>query len=132
VVKYAERAPGVYRAKFLGVTDREITDRQTGEVDTVWLWRWQETADPTTVGELDTITSRHFKARSNALRIFTGMLGRPPTGDDDTDNLIGQEFDVVYGPNQSGKNTVTGATRPAPTALPAAAASTASDGPLPF
>ena len=41
---------------------------------------------------------------------------------------------MTYGPNQNGRNTVTGALRVAtgvPT-LPAAAVSTATDGPLPF
>ena len=70
---------------------------------TMWRWVFQETADPTTVGELDTLTSPHFKARSNGLKLFTGMLGRAPTEQDDTDTLIGQEFDVVFGPNQAGQ-----------------------------
>jgi hypothetical protein len=133
MVKYAERAPGVYRAKFVALdTAYKITTREGDEM-TMWRWVFQETADPTTVGELDTLTSPHFKARSNGLKLFTGMLGRAPTEQDDTDSLIGQEFDVVFGPNQAGRNTVTGATKPsgAPT-LPAAATSTATDGALPF
>jgi len=107
---YTERAPGVYRAKFVKLdTDYKLTDKETGEELTRWRWVWQEVSDPTTVGELDTITSTSFRARTNGLKLFTGMLGRAPRDGDDTDSLIGQEFDVVYGPNQNGRYTVTGA-----------------------
>jgi hypothetical protein len=134
MVKYAERAPGVYRATFTKLDPAYKVTTREGDELTMWRWVFQEVGDPTTVGELDTLTSPHFKARSNGLKLFTGMLGRAPTDADDTDTLLGQEFDVVFGPNQAGRNTVTGATRPAGTVptLPAAATSTASDGPLPF
>jgi len=108
--KYTERAPGVYHATFVKLdTDYKLTDKETGEELTRWRWVWQEVSDPTTVGELDTITSTSFKARTNGLKLFTGMLGRAPKDGDDTDSLIGQEFNVVYGPNQNGRYTVTGA-----------------------
>lgn len=126
--EYHERAPGVYRAKFVALDEEyPITVRETGEEAIRWRWVFQETADPTTAGEMDTITTPGFKARSNALKLFSGMLGRAPRPGDNTDNLIGQEFDVVYGPNQNGRNTVTGATRPTPQAPQNTAGLTASD-----
>ncbi len=110
---YTERAPGSYPASFVKLdTDFHMTDRETGEEVIRWRWVWQEVSDPTTAGELDTITSTSFRARTNGLKLFTGMLGRPPKEGDDTDSLIGQIFDVQYGPNQNGRYTVTGATKP--------------------
>ena len=115
--EYQERAPGVYRAVFTALDEAyPITMRETGEEVIRWRWVWQEKGDSTTMGELDTITTSGFRARSNALKLFSGMLGRAPRPGDNTDQLIGQEFDVVYGPNQNGRNTVTGATRPTPQA----------------
>lgn len=112
MVAYKERAPGVYRAKFVKLdTEYHLTDRDSGEDVVRWRWVFQEIADSTTVGELDTITSPGFRARSNGLKLLTGMLGRAPTEADDTDHLLGQTFDVVYGPNQNGRNTVTGVVR---------------------
>jgi hypothetical protein len=135
MVKYAERAIGTYPATFVKLdTDYVITDKKSGEDVTMWRWVFQEVADPTTIGEMDTLTTPGFRARSNGLKLFTGMLGRPPTDTDDTDNLIGQVFDVQWGPNMNGRNTVVGALKQgtaAPT-LPAAATSTATDGELPF
>ena len=91
MVKYAERAPGVYRATFVELDAAyKITDRESGEEVTMWRWVFQETQDPTTVGEIDTLTSPHFRARSNGLKLFTGMLGRAPTDQDDTDTLSGR------------------------------------------
>ena len=110
MVAYKERAPGTYVARFVKLdTAYEITDKDTQETVLRWRWVFQEVDDPTTVGELDTITSPSFKARTNGLKLFTGMLGRPPTDADDTDDLIGQVFDVIYGPNQNGRYTVVGA-----------------------
>ncbi len=107
---YTERAPGNYRARFVKLdTGFELTDKETGEIQNKWRWVWQELSDPTTVGEMDTITSPHFRSRSNGLKLFTGMLGRPPQEGDDTDSLIGQVFDVQYGPNANGRFTVVGA-----------------------
>lgn len=112
MVAYKERAPGVYRAKFVKLdTAYKLTDRETGEEVTRWRWVFQEVSDPTTVGELDTVSSPGFRARSNGLKLFTGMLGRAPTEADDTDHMLGQVFDVVYGPNQNGRNTVTNVIR---------------------
>jgi hypothetical protein len=112
MVKYAERAPGVYRAKFVKLDPAfELTDRETGETVVRWRWVFQSVTDSTTIGEMDTVTSPGFKARSNGLKFFTGMLGRPPTETDDTDDYLGQEFDVVWGPNQNGRNTITNVLR---------------------
>lgn len=115
MVKYADtdRKPGTYRARFVKLdTEYRMTDRESGEEVIRWRWVFQETADSTTVGELDTITSTSFRARTNGLKFFTGMLGRTPTEDDDTDALIGQEFDVLWGPNQNGRLTIVAVTRP--------------------
>lgn len=107
-----ERTPGVYRARFVELDpDYRIIDKDSGEEVVRWRWVFQETADPTTVGEMDTITSTSFKPRTNGRRFLTGMLGREPVEGDDTDSLIGQEFDVTYGPNQAGRNTVVGVSK---------------------
>lgn len=112
MVKYGGREAGIYRARFVSLdTGFVITDRDTGEEVTRWRWLFQETKDPTTVGEIDTITSAYMGPRTNGLKFFTGMLGRPPTKDDDTDDLIGQLFDVTYGANQNGRLTIIGVTR---------------------
>lgn len=122
MAKFTEREAGTYRSRFVKLDeDYEITDRQTGQKVTRWRWIFQETADTTTVGEIDTLTSPGFKKGSNGLRFFTGMLGRPPNNNDDTAQLIGQEFDVVYGPNRNGTLTITDVRKLAtsyPTGLP--------------
>lgn len=129
MVAYKERAAGIYRAAFVKLdTAFKLTDRETQEEVMRWRWVFQEVADQTTVGEMDTVTSAGFKARSNGLKLFTGMLGRPPTEADDTDQHLGKVFDVVWGPNQNGRMTITGVVRiattdnfvPAETPVPAA------------
>src|SRR5262245_17175998 len=115
MVKYTERAAGVYRATFAGVnTDFHMTDKETKEDMIRWRWSWQDVNDTTTVGELDTIATPGFRPGSNGYKFFSGMLGRPPTNEDDTDSLIGQPFDVTYGPNRNGRLTVIAVTRPTP------------------
>ena len=134
MVAYKERAPGIYRARFVKLdTDYKITDRETSEELTRWRWVFQEIEDSTTVGELDTISSPGFKSRSNGLKLFTGMLGRAPRETDDTDAQVGQVFDVVFGPNQNGRNTVTGVVRVATgeNFVPAETAPAAAVGELP-
>jgi len=112
-----ERTPGVYRARFVNLdTDYRITDKETGEEVVRWRWVYQEVSDPTTVGEMDTITSTSFKPRTNGRKFLTGMLGREPREGDSTDALIGQEFDVTYGPNQAGRLTIVGVNKPVPRA----------------
>jgi len=131
MVAYKERAPGIYRSRFVKLdTDYKITDRETSEELTRWRWVFQEIEDSTTVGELDTISSPGFKSRSNGLKLFTGMLGRAPTEADDTDQHLGKVFDVVWGPNQNGRMTVVNVIRVA-TADNFVPAETASVGELP-
>jgi hypothetical protein len=143
MASFNERTAGTYRCTFAKLDeDFEITDRTTGERAARWRWVFQETSDPTTVGEIDTLTSVGFRKGSNGLRFLMGMLGRPPQEGDSTDALIGQEFDVQYGPNRAGTLSIVGVVRPDETRsaaagttlapLPAAASSTANDGPLPF
>jgi hypothetical protein len=111
MVAYKERAPNVYRAKFVKLdTDYKLIDRESGEEVTRWRWVFEDLTS-NDFGDLDTITSPGFRARSNGLKLFTGMLGRAPTEADDTDQHIGKVFNVVYGPNQNGRNTVTGVVR---------------------
>ena len=111
--EYRERAPGTYRANFVKLDEHyKIMDRESGEEVERWRWLFQEVDDQTTVGELDTLTTPGFKSRSNGLKFFTGMLGRAPREGDNTDSLIGQTFDVSYGPNQNGRYTIVGVTRP--------------------
>lgn len=123
MAKFTEREAGTYRCRFVALDEAYvITDRQTGQDVTRWRWIFQEVADSTTVGQIDTLTSPGFQKGSNGLRFLTGMLGRPPTKEDDTDNLIGQEFDVQYGPNRAGTLAIIGVLRVAqavPTGVPA-------------
>ena len=125
MAKYTERAAGIYPATFTKLDENfEITDRETKELVTRWRWVFQELADATTAGELDTITSPGFRPRSNGLKFLTGMLGGPPPANFDTDSLIGTVFDVTYGPNQNGTLTITNVLRranPTPVAAVAAA-----------
>src|SRR5262245_9688241 len=92
MVKFQEREAGVYRCRFVSLdTDFELTDRESRETVKRWRWVFQDVSDPTTVGEIDTVTSVGFRPGSNGLKFLTGMLGRVPNNDDDTDALIGQE-----------------------------------------
>jgi hypothetical protein len=107
MVAYKERAAGIYRSTFVKLDPNyKLIDKDTEEEVTRWRWVFQEVSDPTTVGEMDTITSPSFRARTNGLKLFTGMLGRPPTDQDDTDQHLGKVFDVVWGPNQNGRMTI--------------------------
>jgi hypothetical protein len=104
--------PGIYRCKFTALDpEYVITDKQTGEEVSRFRWVFQSVKDTTTAGELDTLTTPNFKPRTNGLKLLTGMLGRPPKEGDDTDKLVGRLFDVVWGPNQNGRLTITAATR---------------------
>jgi hypothetical protein len=106
--EFKDRGPGTYPSKFVALDENyEITDKETNEQVIRWRWVFQEVADPTTMGEMDTLTTPGFRPRSNGLKFFTGMLGRPPQPGDNTDDLIGQVFDVTYGPNMNGRLTIT-------------------------
>lgn len=105
---YRERAAGIYRAKYVGCKDTTFTDQDTGEVQDRWRWVFQEVADPATTGELSKITPRSMKsANSNAYKMAAGILGHKPQPDDDTEAMVGQLYDVVYGENQAGNLTIT-------------------------
>lgn len=136
MVKFGGREAGTYRATFTKLdTAFEMTDRETQETMTRWRWVFQDKNDPTTVGEMDTITSPSLNPRTNGLKFFTGMLGRPPTKEDDTDHLLGQDFDVTWGPNQAGRMTIVAVAKPAANPTPVAAVSAAHQAPpgeLPF
>jgi hypothetical protein len=111
--EYRERAPGNYPARFVKLDENyPITDRETGQEMIRWRWVFQEVADPTTMGEMDTLTTPGFKSRSNGLKFFTGMLGRAPKPGDNTDTLVGEVFDVSFGPNQNGRFTIVNVTKP--------------------
>lgn len=135
MVKYTEREAGTYRCRFVALdTEYKITDRQTGQEVTRWRWVYQDVRDDTTIGQIDTLTSPGFAKGSNGLRFLTGMLGRAPTKEDDTDYLIGKEFDVQYGPNRAGTLAIIGVLRVAdPTPVAAVSAQhQGSPGELPF
>ena len=137
MAKCTEREAGTYRCKFVQLDeDFQITDRKTGEELTRWRWVFQEVGNDLTTGQIDTLTSPGFAKGSNGLRFLTGMLGRPPTKEDDTDNLIGQEFDVQYGPNRAGTLAIVGVLKVSANPTPLAAAGVATDqtppGDLPF
>ena len=105
---YKERAAGIYRATYLGCEDKSFTDKETGEEVTKWLWRFQETADPLSTGELALFTNRSMRSpNSNAYKMATGILGHKPQPGDDTEAMVGQTYDVVYGPNQAGNLAIT-------------------------
>lgn len=115
MVKVADRVAGIYRAKFDGIdTAFKVPDRDSGE--TVIRWRWMFTEveprkDASINPAIDTITTPSLTARTNGRKFFTGMLGREPNATDDTDTLVGQVFDVTYGPNQNGRLTIVGVSR---------------------
>ena len=112
-----ERHPGTYRATFKALDENyPITPRTTGVEEIRWRWVFQNTdpKDPDPV--IDAIASPGFKQRSNNLKFLTGMLGRAPRVGDKTEDLLGQDFDVVYGPNLNGRNTIVNVMRVTPTA----------------
>lgn len=136
MVKFTEREAGTYRCRFVALdTEYKITDRATGQEVTRWRWVFQDVGDDTTIGQIDTLSSPGFGKGTNGMRFFTGMLGRPPTKEDDTDALLGQEFDVQYGPNRAGTLAITGILKVAASPNPVAAVAAAHQDPpgeLPF
>lgn len=118
---YHARIAGIYRATYQGCTEKEMINPETQEAEPRYIWRFQEKADPTTAGVIDKITGTSMQSpNSNAYKIAAGIIGRKLQPGDDTEAYIGQEYDVVYGPNQAGNLTITsvvkaatGATHPA-------------------
>ncbi len=112
-----ERHVGTYRSKFVALDETyPITPRATGVEEIRWRWVFQNTdpKDPDPV--IDAIASPGFKQRSNNLKFLTGMLGRAPRIGDKTEDMLGQEFDVDYGPNLNGRNTIVNVRKVTPTA----------------
>ncbi len=112
-----EREVGTYRSKFVALDEHfPITPRATGVTEERWRWVFQhlDPKDPDPV--IDAIASPGFKQRSNNLKFLTGMLGRAPRIGDKTEDLLGQDFDVDYGPNLNGRNTIVNVRKVTPTA----------------
>jgi hypothetical protein len=105
---YRERTAGIYRSTFLGTTDVEFTDADTGEKQERWDWQFQEVADPSSTGLISRMTPRSLRSpNSNAYKFASGIMGRKLQPEDDTDTMKGQVYDVVYGPNQAGNLAIT-------------------------
>lgn len=118
---FTARVAGTYRCTFVQVREVEWTDKDTGELVQRWSWEFQELDKPGSDGQIDRLTDRKLTKNSNALKFFTGLLGRPPQNGDDTDALKGTLVDVIYGPNQAGNLSITNVMRVAET-TPAAVA----------
>lgn len=103
-IAYSEPEPGIYPAMFVKCEDFSYDDKTTGEKEYRWRWVFYSEVDEI---EFDTLTSRNFRPRTNALKLFTGILGRPPVKGDKPADHYGTGVQVIYGPNQSGKLTVT-------------------------
>lgn len=110
---YNARTAGIYRNfAYLGCQERTLTDADTGEDQPRLLWRFQDPDDSTTVGELSKWTGTSLaSANSNAHKMAAGIMGRKLQPGDDTETMVGQRYDVVYGPNQAGNLTITSVVR---------------------
>lgn len=124
-VVYSEPEAGVYPGTFIACEPFQYDDKTTGEVELRWRWGFYSDDDI----EFDTLTSRSFRPGTNGLKLFTGILGRPPVPGDKPSDSYGKHGSIVYSPNKGGKLTVTEfhadrqkpaavATNPAPMALP--------------
>lgn len=102
-IEYGELEPGIYPAQFTAVEPFEYDDKTTGEKE--YRWRWVFLMPDGT--EQDTLTSRSFRPGTNALKLFTGILGRPPVKGDKPSDRYGQDVQIVYAPNKGGKLTIT-------------------------
>ncbi len=116
---YNARTAGIYRNYiYQGCTEKTLTDQETGEEQVRWLWRFQDPADPTTVGEVAKFTGTSLQSpNSNAYKMASGIVGRKLQPGDDTEKYIGQPYDVVYGPNQAGNLTITSVVKAAGEAI---------------
>lgn len=102
-VVYSEPEAGIYPAQFSACEPFQYEDKTTGEIELRWRWVFH-TDDDT---EFDTLTSRSFRPGTNALKLFTGILGRAPITGDKPSDSYGKRVQLVYGPNKGGKLTVT-------------------------
>lgn len=117
-ISYSEPEAGIYPAAFTACEPFQYEDKTTGEIEL--RWRWVFYLDDET--EMDTLTSRSFRPGTNALKLFTGILGRAPVQGDKPSDSYGKRVQVVYGPNKGGKLTVTDVHQdkaPRPAAVPA-------------
>jgi len=118
---FNSRVAGIYPAIYKGCKEMTFTDKDTGEDETRWVWKFQEVADPLSTGEIDKITGTSMSSpNSNAYIIAAGIVGRKLQPGDDTEKFIGQVYDVVYGPNRAGNLTITSVVRKTPAEAPAA------------
>lgn len=109
---YSERTAGIYRCRYIGWSDLNYVDKETGEDQHRWVWRFQELADPTTVGQIDKITGTSLASpNSNAYKMAAGIVGHKLQPGDDTEKHVGELYDVVYGPNQAGNLTIVSVVR---------------------
>ncbi len=105
---YQSRVAGIYRATYIGCQEKKLIDQETGEEQDRYLWRFQEVSDPLTTGEIAKFTTTNMQSpNSNAHKMAAGIVGRKLQPGDDTEQYIGQVYDVVYGPNQAGNLTIT-------------------------
>ena len=97
-----EREAGIYVSEFLGVFPFQYDDKVTGEKQDRWRWVFRDDKQR----ELDTLTSPHFRPRSNGLKLLTGILGRAPKSGDKPNDKVGTIVNAVWGENQGGKLTI--------------------------
>lgn len=102
-ISYSEPEAGIYPATFTGCEPFQYEDKTTGEIELRWRWIFYGDDDV----EFDTLTSRTFRPSTNALKLFTGILGRAPVKGDKPSDHYGRRVQLVYGPNKGGKLTVT-------------------------
>ena len=102
-VVYTEPEAGVYPGTFTACEPFQYEDKTTGEIELRWRWGFYSDDDI----EFDTLTSRSFRPGTNGLKLFTGILGRPPVPGDKPADSYGKHGSIVYSPNKGGKLTVT-------------------------
>ena len=102
-VVYTELEAGIYPATFIACEPFSYEDKVTGEIEL--RWRWAFVLDDDSI--VDTLTSRNFRPGTNALKLYTGILGRAPVSGDRVGASYGKMVNIVYGTNKSGKLTVT-------------------------
>lgn len=128
---FSARTAGIYRARYIGCVEKPFTNKDTGEDEPRFVWKFQETADTTTAGQIDKITGTSMVSpNSNAYKMAAGIVGRPLQPGDDTEAYVGRLYDVVYGPNQAGNLTITAVMPVAETPQQVVAAITAAVSPV--
>ena len=86
---------------------RAFTNNETNVQEPRWDWQFQSVADPSSRRDLRDDATSLRSPNSNAYKFATGIMGRKLQPEDDTDSTSGRLYDVVYGPNQDGKLTIT-------------------------